>query len=131
MQRQRLSINDSLYVIMYGCRIALRTWTYSKNRCFELRSIIQKIWRSSQKAVRDTYFINGVFSLLTVHLRHIDNLRKLSRDKDHSEFTYFHHISVSVSDGLDLDCVAKATFSNYFQLTVPVHCSVVLNSKLF
>ena len=42
--------------------------------------------------------------------------RKLSKD-----FTYFHYVGVSVSHRLYLDSIAEATFSNDFQLSVPVH----------
>ena len=62
---------------------------------------------------RNTYLINGIFALFSVHLRHIDNL---------------HDVGVSVGYRLDLHGVAEATFANDFQFPVPVHC-LRTNSK--
>lgn len=54
----------------------------------------------------DAYLIYCVFTLLAVHLRDVDD---------------FHDISVSISDGLHLNGVAKTTLSNHFQFAIPVH----------
>ena len=72
--------------------------------------ISDDVWMSH--SFQHMHLVDCIFALLSVHLRHINDL---------------HHICLAICYGLHLYGVAEATLTDDFELAIPVHVFQIQN----